>query len=104
IFGPGRIRSLLMVGLESMEATLAGVEFLALRGCQPVLSPFRPAPGTRLEKMPPPRTEFLVEVYLRAREIGDRRGVNLGPDCLPCQHNTLTFPDDANSTRQRAAA
>lgn len=104
IFGPRRVRSLLMVGLEPMEDTLKGVAFLADLGCQPVLSPFRPAPGTKLEKKPPPSTDFLIEVYERAREIAARKGVNLGPDCLPCQHNTLTFPDDAQIAHHIAAA
>ena len=99
VFGPGRVRSLLMVGLEPMEDTLKGVAFLADLGCQPVLSPFRPAPGTRLETSEPPSIEFLAETYLRSREIVERKGINLGPDCLPCQHNTLTFPEDAKASR-----
>lgn len=93
-FGPGRVRSLLMVGLEPMPDTLSGVQFLAELGCQPVLSPFRPAPGTREERTPPPKVEFLAEVHARAREIVDRFSVRLGPECVACQHNTLTFPED----------
>jgi hypothetical protein len=95
--GPGRIRSLLLVGLEPMEGTLDGVRFLAERGCQPILSPFRPAPGTLEEKTPPPSIQFLAETYNRARDIAEQYGVSLGPQCLPCQHNTLTFPEDAIS-------
>jgi hypothetical protein len=93
IFGAGRVRSLLLVGLEPIEDTLDGVRFLAELGCQPVLSPFRPAPGTRDERKPPPTADYLAEVYLRARDITEKLGVRLGPDCLACQHNTLTFPD-----------
>ena len=104
IFGPNRVRSLLMVGLEPPEATLAGVEFLAERGCQPVLSPFRPAPGTRLETAAPPSAMLLADIYMRARDITLKHGVSLGPDCLACQHNTLTFPDDVKAASQLAAA
>lgn len=95
IFGPGRVRSLLMIGetLEPMESTLMAVDALAARGCQPILSPFRPDPATPLRKLQPPREAFLVETYLRSRDICDRHDVILGPDCLPCQHNTLTFPE-----------
>jgi hypothetical protein len=93
LFGPGRVRSLLMVGLEPMEDTLDGVRFLAELGCQPVLSPFRPAPGTPEERSPPPTAAYLADVYLRAREIVEDYNVKLGPECLACQHNTLTFPD-----------
>jgi pyruvate-formate lyase-activating enzyme len=90
--GRGRVRSLIVVGLESLEATLAGVEFLAALGCDPVLSPFRPAEGTELASVPPPTAEFLVDLYGRAKEIVERHGVALGPRCVPCQNNTLTFP------------
>jgi len=94
VFGEGRVRSLLMVGLEPIEDTLRGVEALAQRGCDPVLSPFRPSPTTPLRNLVPPNAQILVEVYERARDIvGKYEGVKLGPRCIPCMHNTLTFPD-----------
>lgn len=91
--GHGRVRSMLMVGLEDEEMTLAGVQALVDRGCVPVLSPFRPDPSTRLANLEPPSADYLERIYLRAREICDRAGVPLGPSCKPCMHNTLTFPD-----------
>lgn len=92
-FGEGRIRSLLMVGIEPLEDTLKGVEALAERGCDPVLSPFRPDPATPLRGEQPPSIELQREAYLRARDIVVRYpGVELGPRCIPCQHNTLAFP------------
>jgi len=94
-FGPGRIRSLLLVGLESLEDTLRGVEVLAERGCEPVLSPFRPDPSTPLRNYSPPGIPMLVEVYERSAEVAARHGVHLGPRCVPCHHNTLSFPDDS---------
>jgi hypothetical protein len=93
LFGPGRIYSLLLVGLEPEQETLRGVQALAERGCDPVLSPFRPDPGTPLKDTLPPSTELLQEVYLRSAEIVECEGVKLGPRCIPCMHNTLTFPD-----------
>lgn len=92
--GAGRVRSLLVVGLESLESTLEGVTWLAERGCDPVLSPFRPARRTALAEHDPVDRGLLVEVLAGAREITQRYGVALGPRCLPCQHNTLTFPWD----------
>jgi pyruvate-formate lyase-activating enzyme len=93
--GNGRVRSLIIVGLEPPEKTLQGVEFLARLGCDPTLSPFRPGRGTILEHVRPPSPELLERVYLESSEIVERYGVKLGPRCIPCQHNTLTFPDDS---------
>lgn len=96
IFGEGNVRSLLMVGIEPLEDTLQGVEVLAERGCDPVLSPFRPDPATPMRNERPPSVDLLLEVYEKAKEIVSRyKGVKLGPRCIPCMHNTLTFPDDS---------
>jgi hypothetical protein len=97
--GPGRVRSLLLVGLEPAEDTLRGVEALAQRGCEPVLSPFRPDPSTPLGKgrnrIPPPNQQTITEVFLRATDIAAKHGMRLGPRCVPCMHNTITLPDDS---------
>lgn len=89
--GVGRVRSMLMVGLEPMESTLEGVAALAERGCIPVLSPFRPDPSTPLRAMPTPTARMLKETYLRSREITQAHGIALGPACIPCSHNTMTL-------------
>jgi hypothetical protein len=92
--GSGRVRSLILPGLESVECTLQGVEHISALGADPVLSPFRPAQGTRLSNAPVVAQSLLREVLDGSREIVARHGVALGPRCLPCQHNTLTFPWD----------
>lgn len=97
--GDGRVRSLILVGLESPESTIDGVEYLASLGCDPVLSPFRPARDTELVDHPAPSEQLLVDVYQEAAEIAQKHGVRLGPRCLPCQHNTLTFPRDVIAAR-----
>lgn len=89
--GPGKVRSMLLVGLEPIESTLAGVAAITARGGVPVLSPFRPDPVTPLRDTPPPTAGQLREVFLRASEIVTRSGTILGPDCPPCSHNTLNF-------------
>ena len=93
VYGLGRVRSLLLVGIEPIEDTLAGVEALAARGCDPVLSPFRPDPSTPMRAIPPPTEADLGEVWERSEEIVARYGMRLGPRCVPCMHNTLTFPE-----------
>jgi len=89
--GPGRVRSMLMVGLEPMEMTLAGVAAIAERGGVPVLSPFRPDPATPLRDRKPSGAAELEQTYLRAVDVAASRGAVLGPDCPPCTHNTLSF-------------
>jgi hypothetical protein len=93
----GRVRSLILPGLEPVESTLEGVEFLASLGCDPVLSPFRPAEGIALSARRPPSSADLHEILDESRQIVARHGVSLGPECVPCQHNTLTFPWDTRS-------
>lgn len=92
-FGRLATRSILVVGLEPMEATLKGVELLAARGVMPILSPFRPMKGTDLAHLQPPPLAMLWETLLGAREIATRYDVPLGPLCIPCQGNTLTVPE-----------
>lgn len=92
VLGGGRVRSMLMLGLEPLEATLEGVAAIAELGCVPVLSPFRPDPATPLRGWPPPDAAFLARAYEAAWEIVVAHGVPLGPPCGPCAHNTLTMP------------
>ncbi len=92
--GTGRVRSLIIPGLEPPEQTLEGVEWLAALGCDPVLSPFRPARGTALVDAQPVDPDVLSQLLAQSREIVRRHGVALGPRCVPCQHNTLSFPWD----------
>lgn len=92
VLGPGRVRSMLMVGLESMDSTLAGVRALLERGCVPVLSPFVPDAVTPMADSRPPTAEYTLEVFLRATELAEEYGVSLGPDCVPCMHNTMALP------------
>jgi hypothetical protein len=89
--GPSRVRSMLMVGLEPMEMTLAGVAAIVERGGVPVLSPFRPDPATPLRDRKPAGAAELEQTYLRAVDVAASRGAVLGPDCPPCTHNTLSF-------------
>jgi len=59
------------------------------------LSPFRPDPSTPLRKESPPGVRFLIEAYERGAEIANNHSVKLGPRCIPCHHNTLTFADES---------
>jgi len=92
--GNGRVRSILIAGLESVESTLRGVEWLAQMGCDPVLSPFRPAPGTKLADHPAPSLDDLYRLWCETEEIIERykhKQIEVGPRCKPCQHNTMVL-------------
>jgi hypothetical protein len=101
VLGRSRVRSMLMVGIEPVEDTLAGVLAIAQRGAVPVLSPFRPDPSTPMKDDAPPTGGMLSDVYLRARDICAKYDVPLGPSCIPCSHNTLTFGSTASGDAYR---
>lgn len=101
IFGPGRVRSMLMVGLEDEDRTLTGVRAILDAGGVPVLSPFRPDPATPLRGRTPPDAATLARVHCAAHELAAAAGSTLGPDCGPCTHNTLTFVEPSASTGRR---
>jgi hypothetical protein len=91
--GDGRVRSIVIIGLEEVEPTLAAIEFIASLGADPVLSPFRPAQKTDLQRWLPPTEEYLHTVHSAALDIAAAHDVRLGPRCIPCQHNVLVMPD-----------
>lgn len=88
----GRVRSIMIVGLESAQDTLHGVEALASRGVMPILTPLRPMRGTPLERHPQWPAEALWDLTQEAASVADRYGLPLGPTCIPCQANTLNVP------------
>jgi radical SAM protein (TIGR04043 family) len=94
VFGCGNARSIVIVGLEPAEATVAGAERLAAMGVMPILSPFRPLDGTDLahERGFTPKLLFEIQAEVAARCA--RYGLGPGPSCIPCQNNTLALPND----------
>ena len=95
--GPGRVRSILMVGLESADETVAGARAVLQAGGSPVLSPFRPHPATPLFDVPPWSAEQYEEVFLRCSELAADFASELGPSCPPCTHNTLALAGKRSS-------
>lgn len=91
--GPGRVRSMLMVGIEHPQHTIAGVEAIIDAGGVPVLSPFRPDPSTPMSDYPPLPAREMLDVFELATDVARRRGVELGPTCVPCTHNTISLAD-----------
>lgn len=87
----GAVRSAFMLGLESMDSLLEGVEYVCKMGVAPILSVFRPIKGTPMENVVPPDNLWLLEAYEKVEKICRKYGLKPGPDCPSCQNNTLAF-------------
>jgi hypothetical protein len=101
VLGRGRVRSMLLVGIEPIEDTIAGVRAIAERGGVPVLSPFRPDPLTPMRDEHPPTADVLREAYAASKDVCDEFDVPLGPSCIPCSHNTLTYARSGHGDAHR---
>jgi hypothetical protein len=89
----GKVRSMIIVGLEPRESLLKLVDLLTKNKIQPVLSIFRPLPGTPLANDSIPPNNYLKTVYLNSIKICKENNfrVGLGPECKPCQNNILVI-------------
>ena len=87
----GKVRSILVYGLESDSSFFKGIEWLASNGIQPIISPFRALCGTVYADTVPPSTDNLIQIYNKASQICKKYNLNLGPNCIYCQNNTLSF-------------
>lgn len=89
--GKGNSRSMLMVGIESMDNTLKGIELLCKNNIQPMLSVFRPTNNCGISYAIQPSNTDLLWLYEAAIEICNDYGLTLGPTCSSCQNNTLAL-------------
>ncbi|MCL2311873.1 MAG: ATP-grasp domain-containing protein [Firmicutes bacterium] len=90
----GRVKSLVIVGLETQESLMQGIQTLCTMGVQPVLSAFRPLKNTPLENSIPPPTNTLIDIYTQAEKLCKNESLFLGPSCFECQNNTVSFHPD----------
>lgn len=93
VFGRRNARSIVIVGLESPETTVAGAAGLASMGVMPILSPFRPLDGTDLAMERGFSPEQLLDIHSDVVRRCGPHGISAGPTCIPCQNNTLALPD-----------
>ncbi|MCL2473824.1 MAG: nitroreductase family protein, partial [Alphaproteobacteria bacterium] len=87
----GDVKAAFIVGLEPRESLLQGVEAVCKAGAAPILSAFRPVPGTPMEHVVPLSSEEFSDIAKKAQQIADKYGLSLGPNCVPCQNNTLNI-------------
>lgn len=90
----GNVRSAFIVGLEPVESLMEGIRSVCRLGVAPILSVFRPIPGTKGDAIAPLSNEQLLHIYRQAQSICHKYGLRLGPECVPCQNNTLSMPSD----------
>lgn len=88
----GAVRSLMMLGLESMESFYRGVEWLCQLGVMPIISVFRPLDKIELKAALPPGNEELAHIFQKVKAITRKYGLVPGPTCPACQNNTLSLP------------
>ncbi len=69
VFRGGTVVSHLIVGLEPLESTIAGMERLVQAGVVPLLLPFRPLPGTPLAETPLPPLDDVEQALLTQYEM-----------------------------------
>jgi hypothetical protein len=86
-FGPGRVYSNLVEGMEKPEDTAAGAEFLASMGVTPTIHIFRPVPGAKLQNWPTTPTQNLIWLYRRLKESLDKYNVDAA--CAGCNRRRI---------------
>lgn len=89
----GNVRSLLIYGFDPLNIFLEGIETLCKNGVEPIISIFRPLKDTPLENLNPPSTIELFSLYQSCQEIVHKYSLILGPDCIECQNNTLSYTE-----------
>lgn len=77
IFPNGTVWSDLIIGLEPVESTLAGIDALVEMGVLPVLSVFRPLDDTQLRDHPMPSPEDVAPVFAYMFERVRQAGINM---------------------------
>lgn len=88
----GNVKSMIIIGLESEDEILNGIENICKLGVQPMLSIFRPMENTALKHFLPPSTKYILKLYKKICTICNKHKIDLGPSCVSCQNNTLTVP------------
>ncbi len=94
LFSRGSVRSMAVVGLEPRQSLIRGIRDLVNIDVQPMLSIFRPLPGTPLEDLVIPSLRELYDLYYEVEAICAENDLHLGPKCVWCQNNTLSMPYD----------
>lgn len=85
----GRVHSVLIVGLEPTESTIAGIEYLASIGVTPTVNVFHNDRGSHYEQYDRPSFEQLLEVAQALQKV--YKDYHLIPYWKGCGRNALDF-------------
>ena len=92
VFGnKGKVRSMLIVGLEPIETFKVGIESLCQIGVSPMLTPFRPMQNTKLECFVPSHFNECKNYIEAALKITDKYNIELGPIDISSRNNTFNI-------------
>lgn len=94
------VRSMVIVGLEPYFDMLDGIKELVDKNIEPMLSVFRPLPGTELDDLNAPPIRLVYDLfniisqymYEKSMRAGADDFPKLGPKCFCCQNNTVSLP------------
>jgi len=80
--GKGRVSGEIIAGIEPIEDTFRAIDRITDCGAFPTICVFRPLVGSRMEDVPPPRYEDMVEVfrYMIDRLIAKRIPIGIAPN------------------------
>ena len=68
-FGPGRVFSAMIAGLEPRQTLIEGVHWCCDRGIIPIIVPFSPETGSQFEGFRPPTFKWMFDTHFEAAEI-----------------------------------
>lgn len=90
----GAVRSMMIVGLETEESLLRGIEYLCSLGVAPILSLLKPIASTPLHYLLPPSDKAVLNIARQAQIICQHYNLELGPSCHYCEDNSIkiTYP------------
>jgi len=85
VFGRGRVRSVIVAGIEPKDSTLEGIEYLASKGVICLASSWNPNPGSALEGHRSPEPAWHIDLHHKATAIYRKYGFTYEElyDCTP---------------------
>lgn len=96
------VRSMVIVGLDPYDDMIHGIEDLIDHHIEPMLSVFRPLPGTPLQHLNAPPIRMVYNLFETVSTLMYRKSqkksknfqnlYKLGPKCPCCQNNTVSLP------------